>query len=93
MPVGGIVLNKVRKKKYELKKEDIENALKIKVIEEIPYDKRIPESIARKEPVVLFKTNSKASKAYKRLAASLIGQKYPESWLRRILTAKKKNKN
>ena len=92
MPVGGIILNKVRGKKYELRKDDIENALKVKIIGEIPYDKRIPESIAKKKPVVLYKTNSKASKAYKKLAASLIGKKYPVSWLKRFLTMRKKTK-
>jgi len=75
MPVGGIVLNKVRNKKYEIKKSTIEDILKIKVIETIPFDKRIPESIARKVPLVLFKRRSKAGKAYKKLAASLITEK------------------
>jgi len=75
MPVGGIVLNKVRKKKYELKKDEIENALNVKVLEEIPFDKRVPESIAKKIPIILLKSSSKSSKAYKRLAASLVGYK------------------
>ena len=85
MPVGGIVLNKVQGKKYELKKEDIENALGVKVLQEIPFDKRVPESIANKKPVVLFKENSGAAIAYKKLAASLIGIEYKENWFKRLL--------
>jgi len=84
MPVGGIVLNKVRGKRYELKKEEIESALNVKVLEEIPFDKKIPESIANGKPVVLFRENSKSARAYKRLAAVLAGETYKESWLRRF---------
>jgi len=84
MPVGGIVLNKIQGKNYELKKEDIEASLGVKVIGEIPFDKRIPESIASKKPVVLFKTNSKSARAYKKLAASLVGVEYKDSWFRRL---------
>jgi len=85
MPVGGIVLNKVNQKEYELKKEDIEGALNVKVLEEIPFDKRVPESIAKKKPVVLFKENSKSARRYKRLAATLVGEEYKEPWIRRVL--------
>ena len=91
MPVGGIVLNKVRRKKYELKKDDIEGALNIKIIGEVPFDKRIPESIARKKPVVLFKSNSKSGKAYRRLAANLAGEEYTGPWLNKLLNKNKKN--
>ncbi|MFH1801760.1 MAG: AAA family ATPase [archaeon] len=84
VPLGGIVLNKVTKEKYELVKEDIENALKVKVIEQIPFDKKIPESIAKKVPVVLFKPRAKSSIAYKKLAASLVGETYPLGFFDRI---------
>lgn len=90
IPVGGIVLNKVRNKKYELKKDTIEDVLKIKVIEIIPFDKRIPESIAKKIPVVLFKPYSKSGKAYKRLAASIIGKNYKPSIFKRFKKKYKK---
>ena len=79
IPVGGLVLNKVRNKKYELKAEDIEDALGIKVIVKIPFDKRIPESIAKRKPLVLLKPRSKASRAYKRLAESIVGKKPKKS--------------
>jgi septum site-determining protein MinD len=75
IPVGGIVLTKVMNKRYELTKKDIEKALKVKVIERIPFDKKIPKSIANRIPIVLFRPYSKSSRAYKRLAASLIGKK------------------
>ncbi len=85
MPVGGIVLNKIMNKRYEITGNEIENALKVKVIERIPFDKKIPYSIANRIPLVLFKPGSKAAKAYKRLAATLIGEKYEGNILKRIL--------
>lgn len=85
IPIGGIVLNKVKGKKHELRAKEIENALGAKVLKEIPYDKKIPESIAHKKPLVLHKTHSKASKAYKKLAGFLIGKKYKGNWITRLL--------
>ena len=86
VPVGGIILNKVRRNKYELKKEEIESALKVKIIGEVPYDKRVPESIANKKPIILFKKNSKASEAYNKIAGSIIGKEYHKSWWKRVFS-------
>jgi len=76
VPMTGVVLNKVRNKSYELTPEQIEKSLKKKLIEIIPMNNRVPESIANKIPIVLFKPHNKASLAYKRLAAYLIDEKY-----------------
>lgn len=75
-PVVGVVLNKVRGKSYELSKEDIESALGVSIIAEIPDDPKVPEAIANRIPVVLYDPVSPASIAYKRLAALLIGKDY-----------------
>ena len=72
-----------------IKRDEIEKTLGMKIIQEIPYDKRVPESISNKKPVVLFKKNSKSSKAFIRLAASIVGQEY-KSPLKQIV---KKIKN
>ena len=87
IPVGGIVLTKIMGKKYELTVDEIENALKVKVIERIPFDKKIPKSIANRIPNVLFSPNSKSSRAYKRLAGSLIGETYKPSFIRRLINS------
>jgi septum site-determining protein MinD len=89
MPVGGLILNKIRNKKYELTKPEIEKALEMKIIQEIPYDKKIPESIARKKPVVLFRKNSKSGKAFRRLAASIIGQESKKSLIKKRVKIRK----
>lgn len=92
IPVGGIVLNKVQNKNHELKKDHIEDALGMEILLEIPYDKKVPESIANKKPVVLFKKNSKSGKAFNKLAADLIGEDYTGSWLERALDKFRINK-
>lgn len=85
VPLGGIVLNKVDNRKYELQTDEIEDALDTKILEKIPFDKRIPESIAHRIPIVLYRPGSEASRAYKRLAGSLVGEEYNDYLLRRIL--------
>jgi len=77
-PIIGIVLNKVTGESYELGKEEIEKAVGVNVIAEIPADPKVPESIAHKTPVVSYAPKSPASMAYKKLAAQLIGEKYED---------------
>ncbi len=93
MPLGGMVLNKVGRKKYELKKEDIEDALGIKILKEIPYDKKIPESIAKKKPIILLKPRSKAGKAYRKLASSIIGEEDKTTFFKNFLKKMKLRKD
>lgn len=76
IPLLGIVINKVTKEKHELKISDVEELCEIKVISTIPYDKKIPESIKRMTPVVLYDTDSPSSSAFKSLAAYIIGEEY-----------------
>ncbi len=92
MPVGGIILTKVRGKRHELTKKEIENALKIKVVQEIPYDKAISESINKRMPLVLLRPYSKAARAYKKLAQTIIGYK-KEGFLQKIKNKFSRSKN
>lgn len=84
VPTMGLVLNKVMNKKYEPTKEQIERSLKIRIMGNIPMDKKIPESVAEKTPIVLYAPYSKASIAYKKLAASLLRKKYNLGFLDNI---------
>jgi len=93
MPVGGVILNKIKNKKYELKSENIEEALGVKIIGKVPYDKKVSEAIAKKKPVVLFKTNSKSSKAFKNIAAQILGEEPEKNWFRKYLEKVKKRKS
>jgi len=72
----GIVVNRVRGKKYELSMNEIKAMCNAPVISIIPEDLKIPESISKGIPVVLYEENCKSALALKRLAASLIGEVY-----------------
>jgi len=84
VPLGGIVLNKVDNQSHELQIDEIEDALNTKVLEQIPFDKRIPESIAHRTPIVLHRPGIESSRAFKRLAGSLVDEEYNDHLLRRI---------
>ena len=85
VPLGGLVLNKVENRKHELKSDDIEDSLKVKILQKIHYDRKVSESIASRTPIVFLRPGNKVSVAYKKLAGSLIGEKYNDNLLRRIL--------
>ena len=83
-PISGLILNRVRNKKFELSIQDIEEAAEVPVISVLPEDIKIPESIASTTPVTLHRPKSASAVEYKKLAASLIGEKYedPRLWPR-----------
>jgi len=74
--INGIVLNMVKKEKYELSKDDVEKLAEIPVIAVIPDDKSVPRSLSAKAPAVILYPNSPASREFKSLAAMLIGEYY-----------------
>lgn len=78
-PITGLILNKVRNKKFELSIDDIEGAAQVPVLSVLPDDIKVQEAIANTAPVVLYNPKSRAAVEYKKLAASLIGEKYKET--------------
>ena len=75
-PIIGMVLNKVHDKKFEMPIEEVEEMAKVPVMAAIPHDVDILKSLAEFTPSTRHKPNSKASEEYKKLAATLIGEKY-----------------
>jgi len=74
--VLGIVLNRVKNKKYELTVGEIESTCGCKVISVIPEDDKVPESISKGMPVTFSYPNSLAAVELKKLAARLVGESY-----------------
>lgn len=74
--VVGVVLNRVRSDKTEMKEDEIAAMLERPVIASIPEDEMIRDSLKKRHPVVFSNPDSNSSVAYKELAAMLIGQKY-----------------
>ncbi|MBN4049207.1 AAA family ATPase [archaeon AH-315-M20] len=83
-PITGLILNRVRNKKFELSIEDIEEAAQVPVLSVLPEDIRVQEAIANTTPVALHKPKSNAAIEYKKLAACLLGERYkdPRLWSR-----------
>jgi septum site-determining protein MinD len=76
--VLGIVLNKVRGRKYELDPDKIEELCNVEVIGSVPFDKRVNESLASEKPLVLFDRKSKAAKEFRKLAYKIAGMEVEE---------------
>lgn len=76
--LAGVVLNRVKDKDYELAKEEIEKLTTLPIVGTIPEDEEILQAVNSKAPVILSSPNSSSSKAFIRLAANLIGEKYIE---------------
>lgn len=84
VPIAGLILTKVMGKSYELSKEDIEKALKIKVLGQVPFDENVPRGICNKQPVIDFKPYSGASFAYKTIASTMVGKTYDPKFREKI---------
>lgn len=75
----GVVVNKVRKDRHELKINEIEKLLDLPVIGIIPYDKKVRKALKKNHPVTHLHPKSKASKSYEEVASLLLGRRYFES--------------
>lgn len=74
--IRGVVLNKVTGSDYELTAKEVERTCGYQVISEIPFDRRVPQSIAMRAPVVISFPKSPAAKELRRLAAYIAGRDF-----------------
>ncbi len=72
----GVVVNRVKKRPYELSRRHIENFLDLPIIGHIPEDEEVAKSIAAKEPLLTYNSDSKAAHHFRSIAAKLIGIEY-----------------
>ena len=83
-PIVGLIINKAHNRYFELTTKEIEETAKVPVMAVIPHDIKILESLSQFEPSTNYKPNSKSSQEYKRLAATLLGEKYRPVKLRTL---------
>ncbi len=76
IPINGLILNKVHNKNFEIPLEDIEKTADVPVMAVIPHDINILKAQAEFTPLLEYRPKSEASQEYKKLAATLIGEKY-----------------
>ena len=78
VPITGLVLNRVRNRKYELTLEEVEDAAETPVVGLMPEDEKVLESLSQTKPVVLFSPSRDVSVEYKKLASAIAGRKYKD---------------
>ncbi len=83
--IEGVVLNRAELEKTEINRNKVSELLGAKVLEMVPEDANVRRSAAFKVPIVVRAPKSPASIAFKRLAASIAGEKFTE-------TSEKENK-
>jgi len=86
VPIVGLVLNKVYNKSYEVDVEDIESVLDLPVMAVIPHETDVLKAQSKFIPYVSYKPHSKGSVEYKKLAGTLIGERYNQSRIRDYLS-------
>ena len=83
--INGLILNKVYNKNFELSIDDIEKTVEVPVMAVIPHDINVLKALAEFAPPTTYKPKSEASAEYKKLAATLIGEKYKPFHLKNFL--------
>ena len=74
--VSGVIITRVRKNKSEMPAETVKEMLEVPIIGMVPEDDFIQESINLKNAIVYTHPKSKAARAYKEIAAKMLGIKY-----------------
>ncbi len=75
-PILGLILNKVRGKRFELSIKDIENTAHVPVVAVLREDQKVLEALAKIKPVTLYKPHNRVSVEYRKLAAALADTHY-----------------
>ena len=74
--IMGVIITKVRKDDIEMQPETVKEMLEIPVLGMVPYDISVSKSLSMKNAVVHTHPKSKSSRAYKEIAAKIVGAKY-----------------
>ena len=80
IPIEGIILNKVHNKNFEVSIPDIEKTFELPVMALIPYDVNILKSLSEFIPFTDKKPNSSGAVEFRKLAATLLGEKLNPSF-------------
>ncbi len=84
--IEGLILNKVHNKKFEIPLSDIEKTIESPVLALIPYDLNVLKSVSNFLPFTTTKPNSPGAIEYKKLATTLLGEKYSQKFnLKKLL--------
>ena len=82
--IDGLILNKVYNKNFELSIKDIEETAEVPVMAVIPHDINVLKALSEFTPSTIHRPKSQGSEEYKKLASTLIGEKYKPLRLKRF---------
>jgi MinD-like ATPase involved in chromosome partitioning or flagellar assembly len=77
-PISGLILNKVKNKKFELSLEEIEEAAETPVIAVLPDDVKMLEALSETKHIADHSPNREIAHEYKKLAACILGEDYAD---------------
>ncbi len=80
-PISGLILNKVRNKKFELTMEDIEKAADTPVLAIFPEDVKMLEALSETKHIVEHAPKRNIAYEYRKLAACILGEDYKDNRL------------
>ena len=80
--LSGIIINKMRGKKFELSLEAIQDATKVPVVSVLENDGKVMSALAKGKPISSYFARNNLSVEYKKLAAALIGDRYLDNRLK-----------
>ena len=86
-PITGLILNKVRNKKFELNLNDIEEASGVPILAVLPDDIKMLEALSNTKHIADHAPKRDIAYEYKKLAACVLGEDYKDQ---RIKTKLKK---
>ena len=92
IPIG-LIVNRVKNKKYEIKADEIKRFTELPIIGIVPEDENVLADFNRKTLVTFSKKNSSASKAFFKIAGRLVGEKYNHGFFDRLKGVFRKSKN
>jgi len=72
--VKGVIVNRVKKEKGEMKLSAIEDMLELPILGIVPEDKHIKRSLALRDAAFHIYPKAKVSKAYRKIAAKIAGK-------------------
>ena len=81
-PIKGIILNRVRDKKFEVKIGDIELSTNVPVVAVLPDDLKVLEALANSIPASAHAPNRDLSMEYKKLGGCIIGNNFSDERLK-----------
>lgn len=74
--VRGVIITRVKKNKIEMPPEEVKEMLEVPILGMIPEDIAVQESLRIRDAVIHTHPKSNASRAYKEIAAQIIGARY-----------------